>query len=63
MNTEPDWRRRYAIKIAALLPENREDSLKVLDLTRELVDFVHRPSNAGAVVDLASARPPLRPVS
>ena len=58
------WQRRHAIQIAAALPENREDALKVLDLARELVEgflyALQRPAEPlererGVVVSLSSA--------
>lgn len=40
----PDtWHRRHAIQLAAQLPENPEDALLVLELTRQLVEEFLRP--------------------
>ena len=58
------WHRRHAIQIAAALPEDRENALLVLELTRELVDsFLYAPQrleeplerDRGVVVSLSSA--------
>ena len=34
---EPDWRRRHALNVAAMLPDDTADGLVILDLARELV--------------------------
>jgi hypothetical protein len=38
-----DWLRRQAVQIAAQLPENPDDAIRVLDLAKSLVDGFLRP--------------------
>lgn len=38
MSGNENWQRRHAIQIAAQLPEDTRDALRVLELTRELVE-------------------------
>lgn len=39
-----DWRRRMAINVASMLPDNKDDALKTLDYARDLVEgFVFAP--------------------
>jgi hypothetical protein len=46
MKTQPpgevDWRRRHALNMAGMLPENVTDAIVVLDLLKEIVvSFLH----------------------
>jgi hypothetical protein len=57
MMESPTWHRRSAVQIAAQLPDNREDALRVLELTRELAenflfkdDGCLRPASPAAVL-------------
>jgi hypothetical protein len=67
MKTQPpgevDLRRRHALNMAGMLPENLNDALVILDLLRELVvTFLHvdLPEPAKApVVTLVRPRPDL----
>lgn len=39
-----DWRRRHALQLASQLPDDLDDALAVVDLTRELLlEFLQRP--------------------
>lgn len=38
MSGNETWHRRHAVQIAAQLPENAKDALRVLELARELVE-------------------------
>lgn len=38
MSGNESWQRRHAIQIAAQLPEDSKDALRVLELARELVE-------------------------
>jgi len=38
MSGNESWQRRHAIQIAAQLPEDTRDALRVLELARELVE-------------------------
>lgn len=40
------WHRRHAVQIAAQLPENLDDAIRVLDLTRQLVEAFLTPQPA-----------------
>lgn len=45
-----NWHRRHAIQIAAQLPENPDDAILVLELTKELVEtFLKAPQAAPAL--------------
>jgi hypothetical protein len=65
MKTQPpgevDWRRRHALNMAGMLPENVTDAIVVLDLLKEIVvSFLHvdlpEPEKA-PVVTLVRSRP------
>lgn len=38
MSGNENWKRRHAVQIAAQLPEDPKDALRVLELARELVE-------------------------
>jgi hypothetical protein len=61
---DPDWRRRHALNVAAMLPDDTADGLVVLDLAREfVVNFLQagppEPEKANPVVTLIRSRPDL----
>ena len=63
MSGNDNWRRRHAIQIAAQLPEDSKDALRVLELARELVEGFLQNSQRAAlaeVVDFTGAATALR---